>query len=235
VVRVGETVRKPWTEHSLGVLAYMRILRDRGVDLPEPIGRDEQGRMITEFVPGGLALHSPALTRPQLAHVGGMVRKIHDASEGLDADELGLGSALIPVADPDLVCHGDLTPWNLILGERWVFIDWDGAAVSTRAWDLAYSAQAFTINGDTVDPAVGAQDLRVFVDGYGADDALRRDVAGMLARRAGAMYELLERSHREGREPWGSMFVEGHGDHWRGIALFLEEHQRVWEDALLDG
>ncbi|WP_407645311.1 phosphotransferase [Brevibacterium pigmentatum] len=32
--------------------------------------------------------------------------------------------------------HGDLTPWNLLLGERWVFIDWDSAAASARLWDL---------------------------------------------------------------------------------------------------
>jgi thiamine kinase-like enzyme len=28
----------------------------------------------------------------------------------------------------DLICHHDLAPWNLVRdGDRWVFIDWDGA------------------------------------------------------------------------------------------------------------
>ena len=87
-----------------------------------------------------------------------MVRAIHDASHSLDADELGLGPALIPAEQPDWVCHGDLTPWNLLIGERWVFIDWDGAAASTRPWDLAYSAQAFTLNDPTANPLSVSQD-----------------------------------------------------------------------------
>ncbi|UVY83551.1 phosphotransferase [Brachybacterium sp. NBEC-018] len=250
VVRVGDTVRKPWTSHSPGVLALMGTLRDRGVDLPAPLGQDEQGRMVTEYVPGALAMDSPALTRAQLAEVGAMVRGIHDACAGLSAQELGLGPALIPVPDADLVCHGDLTPWNLVLGPRWVFIDWDGAASSTRAWDLAYSAQAFTLNDVTADPHHAAEDLRAFVlgigdgadgadgtdgrtgRGYDADAALRAELAALLPRRAQAMHDHLERAHRSGWEPWGSMFLEGHGAHWAGVAAHLERHEELWRDAL---
>ncbi|WP_226965772.1 phosphotransferase [Tessaracoccus defluvii] len=151
----------------------MRLLRDRGIDLPEPLGFDAQGRSVTEFVPGPLAMDSPALSPGQLRTVGAMVRAIHDASVGIDGDDLGLGPALIPIPAPDLVCHGDLTPWNLVLGERWVFIDWDGAAASSRVWDLAYSVQAFTLNDAGADPAEAAAHLGAFIDGYGADQALR--------------------------------------------------------------
>ncbi|WP_082622810.1 phosphotransferase [Terrabacter sp. Root85] len=46
-----------------------------------------------------------------------------------------------PTPEPDLLCHNDLTSWNLIIDEdRLVFIDWDGAGPSTRGWDLAYAA-----------------------------------------------------------------------------------------------
>ncbi len=235
VVRVGTTVRKPWTANSPGVLDYMRILRERGIDLPEPRGQDADGRMVVEFVPGTLAMESPPLTPAQLGRVGAMVRAIHDASQGLDAETLGLGPALIRVAEPQLVCHGDLTPWNLVIGERWVFIDWDGAAASTRLWDLAYSAQSFTLNDATADPVRVAADLRAFVDGYGADGALRAELPEVLPRRAWAMHDLLESAHREGREPWGSMYADSHGAHWKGIARFLEQNIRVWEDVLASG
>lgn len=235
VVRVGETVRKPWTEHSQGVLAYMSALRDRGIDCPEPLGQDGQGRMMTEFVDGALAMESTPMTDEHLSRVGAMVRAIHDASEGLNADALGLGPALIPTDAPDLVCHGDLTPWNLITGRRWVFIDWDGAAASTRVWDLAYSAQAFTLNDPAADPHLAAARLRAFADSYQASQELRSELTHVLPSRAWAMHDLLKTSHRTGRQPWASMYAHRHGTHWQQVATFVEQNADLWTHALTSG
>ncbi|UZD63439.1 aminoglycoside phosphotransferase family protein [Brevibacterium sp. JSBI002] len=97
-----------------------------------------------------------------------------------------------PLADG----HGDFTPWNLLLGERWVFIDWDGVAAGTRLWDLAYSAQAFTLNDTSVDPNVAGQSLRAFVDGYRAEAELHSVIPEVLAQRTWAMYEMLIATER---------------------------------------
>lgn len=234
VVRVGATVRKSWGPTTPAVHELMRTVAAAGIDVPAPLGRDERGRQILEHVPGKLAMDSPALTPPQLARVGGLIRSIHDACEGFAPSATARWEPLLPVPDgaPDLLCHGDLTPWNLVLGERWVFIDWDGAAPSTRLWDLAYSAQAFTLNDPEEEPQRSAPRLRAFVDGYGADDALRARLPAAMAQRAEAMHELLQRSHAEGREPWGSMYVQGHGAHWRGVADHVAAHREVWAHAL---
>jgi hypothetical protein len=60
----------------------MGALRSAGVDVPEVLGRDEQGRQVLELVPGALALDLEPLAVDDPALVGGIVRAIHDASEG---------------------------------------------------------------------------------------------------------------------------------------------------------
>lgn len=234
VVRVGTTVRKPWERATPAVHELLRAVAAAGIDVPAPLGRDEQGRQILEYVPGALALGGPRLSEGELTRVGAMIRSIHDACEGFRPAEEPGWVPLIPQpgTDADLVCHGDLTPWNLVIGERWVFIDWDGAAPSTRLWDLAYSAQAFTLNDVEESPHSAAPRLAALVDGYGAGPALRAELPAAMAERTTAMHELLRRSHAEGREPWGTMFTTGHGAHWRAVAEHVARHRDLWAGAL---
>ncbi len=234
VVRIGATVRKPWTASTPAVHAFLDAVRTAGVDVPQALGRDESGRQVIEFIPGTPALELPPLTFEDLARVGRMVRRIHDASREFNSSQAGGWEVLIPAAAADLVCHNDLAPWNLIIGERWVFIDWDGAGPSTRLWDLAYAAQAFTLSDYHQEPARAAARLRAFIDGYGADEELRGELPRAMGERAAAMHALLHRSHLTGREPWGSMYRSGHGDHWRRAAAYVAENRDVWLRGLLD-
>lgn len=234
VVRLGDTVRKPWAATTPAVHELMRTVAAAGVDVPAALGRDEQGRQVLEFVPGTPALDAPPLTLAESARVGRLIRSIHEASEGFVPSAPTPWQPLLPAPEgpADLVCHGDLTPWNLILGERWVFIDWDGAAPSTRLWDLAYSAQAFTLNDVEVAPHDAARALSALMDGYGADSALRAALPRTMALRAEAMWRMLRDARREGREPWGSMFASGHGAHWRRVADHVARHESIWAAAL---
>ena len=120
VVRVGDTVRKPWGPTTPAVHELMRTVAAAGIDVPAVHGRDEQGRQVLEFVPGTSALDAPPLRLDELRRVGRMIRSIHDASAGFAPSAPAPWDALLPVPEgsPDLICHGDLTPWNLILGER---------------------------------------------------------------------------------------------------------------------
>ncbi|PYI38458.1 aminoglycoside phosphotransferase [Arthrobacter psychrolactophilus] len=232
VVRVGSTVRKPWTAATPSVLAYMHAVREAGVDVPAVHGRDAQGRQMTEFIPGGLAMDSEPLSLSELCRVGRIVRAIHDASAAYKPDSEATWSALIPAPGAELICHNDLAPWNLIIGERWVFIDWDAAAPSTRLWDLAYAAQTFTLNDASADPRVAARALAAFIDGYGADDELRAALPVTMWQRTAAMHELLKNSHVSGIEPWATMFTSGHGDHWLSVTQFVRNNEPVWAEAV---
>jgi Ser/Thr protein kinase RdoA (MazF antagonist) len=232
VVRIGETVRKPREISTSVVHAYLSFLKDRGIDVPRALGRDDQDRQILEFVPGESALQLMPLENWRLREVGLLVRRIHDASAQFDIRDLDFRGLLPPVGEVDLMCHNDLAPWNLILGERSIFIDWDSAAPSTRLWDLAYAAQSFgmLVAGEPVD--VAAARLATFIDAYEADRSLRTALPAAMADRTRAMCEMLSRAHREGREPWATMFVEGHGEFWRAASEYVVHNQSAWVRAL---
>ena len=232
VALVDGTVRKLWTGATAHVHEYMHAVRVSGVDVPETMGRDELGRQIIEYVPGVLALDAGPLTRTQLHRVGAMVRAIHDASAAFTPTADAVWETAIPAPGAELVCHNDLAPWNLIIGERWLFIDWDAAAPSTRLWDLAYAAQAFTLSNAQQPPEDAARNLAAFVDGYGAERALRQALPDAMKRRAEAMLRLLRSSHEAGIEPWASMFGDGHGEHWGAVTSYVGAHRQVWSAAL---
>ncbi|HMR50235.1 MAG TPA: phosphotransferase [Arachnia sp.] len=232
VVRVGSTVRKPWTLATPSVRAFMDAIRGAGVTVPETYGRDEQGRLVLEYIPGALATDAP-LSSAELRRVGEMVRAIHDAADAFVSQADDVWDTAIPAPGADLVCHNDLAPWNLIVGERWVFIDWDSSAPSTRLWDLAYSAQAFTLNDPSAEPGDAARGLRAFIEGYRADRTLREQLPRAMARRAEAMFRLLQTSHETGREPWASMYADGHGAHWRAATQYVTLCEEYWRQGLL--
>jgi hypothetical protein len=234
VVRIGHTVRKPWLENSSAVQEYLRALVSGGVDVPQPLGRDEAGRSVVEYVDGVPAMDQLPLPPDDLLRVGRMIREIHDASEPFGIPEAGGWHMLLPAENPNLMCHNDLAPWNLIRGDRWVFIDWDGAGPSTRLWDLAYAAQSFGMlfEGQPVEAA--ALRLRAVVDGYEADDAMRSALPSAMVKRTTAMWNLLKSSNEAGIQPWADMYVNGHGEHWRTAAQYVTRNQTAWEQALAE-
>ena len=118
VVRVGGTVRKPWIDNSPVVQSHLAALRSQGVDAPRPLGRDEDGRRTVEYVEGSIALGQVPLEADGLRRVGRMIHGIHDVSESVPIPDPDGWNTLLPADNPNLMCHNDLAPWNLVIGDR---------------------------------------------------------------------------------------------------------------------
>lgn len=234
VVRVGDTVRRPVGPHTEAVDALLLHLQAVGFPgAPRPLGRDEQGRQVLEHVPGEAGVPSPSYTAAELRGIGALLADYHRAVAGFISPPGAVWGRPIPPDHEELVCHGDAAPWNLVASPRgWVLIDWDAAGPGTALWDLAYTAQtAVPLEADRplCESAAG---LRALVDGYRLDEAGRRRLVGLLARRAQGMVDLLRDGAAQGRQPWARIWVED-GPYWLRTTAHLRRHEGTWEAALL--
>ncbi|MHA6630684.1 phosphotransferase [Pseudonocardia sichuanensis] len=243
VVRVGDTVRRPAGPWTPAVHALLAHLHEVGFDgAPRPLGLDERGREVLEFVPGRTIWPDhfdevgPA---DRLARVARLIRAFHDAVAGFTPPPDAVWQVVIPPEDDgggEIIAHHDLAPWNLVAdGDAWAFIDWDVAGPGSRLWDLAYAVRAFVPL--SADPGWQRPDaaarVRLVADAYGLDEDRRRRLAPMLARRSRAMYDLLAGGHATGAQPWARLWDEGHGAVWRRDTAYIARHEQDWLAALL--
>ncbi|RKN09810.1 aminoglycoside phosphotransferase family protein [Streptomyces radicis] len=247
VVRVGDTVRRPagpWTPAVHAVLDHLRAVGYRAA--PRALGLDERGREVLTFAPGATVWPERfALLDPEdrLVHVARLIREFHDAMAAFTPPPDARWQVLMPApGEPELIVHHDLAPWNLVLDEAtdaWTFIDWDMVGPGTRLWDLAYAARGFVpltgVPGLGREEGAEAARLRRFVDAYGlAGEAERRALVPLIAARSRAMHDFLRAGREQGREPWATLWREGHGVVWRGDAEHAERRAAAWTGALLD-
>ncbi|WP_418908458.1 hypothetical protein [Glutamicibacter endophyticus] len=75
------------------------------------------------------------------------------------------------------------------------------------------------------DPELAAANLAAFVDGYAASADFRTQLPPVMAERAEAVYRLLHDERRKGKEPLGTMFTQGHVEHWRKAADYVRTYQ----------
>jgi len=233
VVRVGDTVRRPagpWTDSVDALLEYLWSVGFTGA--PRPLGRDEQGRQVLEYVSGQVGAEGGTYSLTELSSIGRMLARLHEALASFTPPSDAVWNRLIPPDREEMICHNDVAPWNLIRsGRGWVLIDWDATAPGSRLWDIAYAAQSMAGLHTQRPVAQSAARLRTLVDGYGLEPAAGPALAQMLGRRARAMYDLLREGARQQHQPWARIWTED-GPYWLATAEYLDMHQEAWIAAL---
>ena len=206
VVRVGDTVRRTPRPTTASVHALLRHVRSRGfVEVPEPLGWDEQGREVLSYVEGDVPddpLPAEVTTVDVLVALARLIRRLHDAVDGWTpppgarwgaipgTPDLGDLPPLVEV--PEIVSHQDYCPGNVVFrgGLPAALIDFDLARPTTRVLD-AVNALYWWVPlvapedrpPSLVDADVPAR-VRAFVDAYGMTTEQRARVVPAAVLRA---------------------------------------------------
>jgi hypothetical protein len=148
---------------------------------PAPVGVDEDGRERLEYIEGDVPL-SPypdwSQTDPALASLARLLRRLHDAARGFDADGLTWNDGLADPAGGTVVGHNDVELSNVVFrdGAAVALIDFEFAAPGRPVYDLAQLARLCVPFDDEPDrarmgwrPADLPARLRLVADAYGLD------------------------------------------------------------------
>jgi hypothetical protein len=239
IVRIGDTVRRPVGHWSSGVHALLEHLDGRGYDgAPKLLGLDAQGREVLSFVPGSVVWPDHfALVQSDsaLAEVAATIRRYHDAAAGFRSDRFTWSDrGGDPRGPHEILCHGDLAPWNLVRRdtEGWAFIDWDLAAPGRLAWDLSWALLTFTPL--MPDSALTERETLHRIAGFGAGygKPLPSDVLAVAVERCSDEAERIERQGAAGVEPFAHLLAEGHAKVWRSAAVHIEANRTRWQLAV---
>ncbi len=158
VVRVGDTVRRPSHSSSELVQAFLRHLREAGVErVPEPLGFDEDGREVLVYIPGEAAhpafgpdgvMPSWAATDETLIEIAVLQRQLHDAAASFRVPSgvvwnQAAGNYFPPSSKGSLLCHNDICVANVVFEQGAVvgLVDFDYLRPVDRLFDIAVAAR----------------------------------------------------------------------------------------------
>ena len=235
VVRLGSTVRKPVTPSTPSVHSFLKHLHAAGFEgAPQVFGLDERGRQVLEYVPGSLWHTSGTHSPTELRRIGGIIQALHRAAVSFQVPEGAQWNTRYQLKQPDIICHNDLAPWNLVCGPgRWTFIDWDAAGPATRLWDLAWSSISFPPFEPGCDLSAAASAMHALLGGYGLDQASYGELITLMVARARAEYGLIVEGAAKGQQPWARLHAEEHHRYWGPVADYIDRNASALKSLLI--
>ncbi|MFB8000273.1 phosphotransferase [Streptomyces sp. NPDC056002] len=255
VVRRGELVERPAPPNVRALHAYLQALRRDGFDAaPVPVGVRADGRERLGFIPGDVAVPPfPrwAMSKTALRSVGGLLRRLHEASAGVRVDvSAGWAGEL---ADPEggtMLCHNDVCPPNVVFrdGRAVALIDFDQAAPGRPVWDVAMTAGYWVpmLDPESAAPLYplratshasdASARLRLLADSYGLSPRERAELPEVVEQAAEVCRAFVARRVAEGHPAYAQALRDRGGwERWDRIQAWLGARRETFRAALLAG
>lgn len=221
VVRVGGTVRRsagPWTPLVHGLLEHVRA---RGFSLaPGPLGVDERGREVLEFIPGDTVVGEPwpswVWSEALLLDAVHALRAYHAAVVDFRPAVVLSRLGRFELETDQLVCHNDFAPYNCVVrhGRLVGVIDWDVIVAGRAEWDLAFFIWHWVpLHGPSPDLEWRTLDvckrrLRLVLDNYGRLDC--DDIIEVVLRRIESSRDGIRDRAAAGDRAFQHLYERGH-------------------------
>jgi hypothetical protein len=235
VSRVGDVVHRPSTPFTESVQRFLRDVRGSGfVGIPEPLTPAPDGRERLTFIEGDVAAspYAPwAQTDDALASVADLMRRFHEAADGVSVEGPWNDDMADPTGRAEVVCHNDVCFENVVFrdGSAVALLDWEFAAPGRRVYDVAQMARmCVPVTDDESAHQLGwlgadrAARLRVVSDSYGLDDSGRQALIEALDDAIRVHGELVHRRVAAGDPNFTAMWNEIGGTEW------LHRRQEWW-------
>jgi hypothetical protein len=239
VVRVGNTVRRPVGHWSPLVHAVLRHLEAEGFSgAPQLLGTDERGREVLTFCPGVAMPDAPEIVGDDegLARMARLARAFHRAvaSFQVPAGATWWAGSVDP-AGGDQLLHGDLGPWNVIVGpDGWTIIDWDAVSPGRLEWELAYMLHTFV----PLWPESGLSDgevvhrVGVFAEAYGLSSASLTTALDLVPARCLKVAASLRAEAAKGDAAFVRLLEDGHASSWTSAGNYVSSRIGSWRRLL---
>ena len=237
--RVGNTVRRRAGFWTPAVHALLRFLEGAGFEAPRPLGLDDQGREILEYVEGDVHPGWPdpipdwVMDDDRLAEGARLLRRYHDLVESFEPP-VGARWRLVAPTAHEIICHNDWGPWNALFRQRHLalMLDWDMAGPGTRLWDVANSVYSWVPLFSDREVAIEeqARRVRLFCDAYGLSD--RTSLLDVLRERTLFVGEFTTEQARLGDKGAMKLADWDVPARMKREAVYQDEHRAVLERAL---
>ena len=248
-IKVGATVRRPAGRWTPTIQRLLQTLVDAGIsEVPRPLGLDERGREAVSYIPGETVVEDwwPDWSRSEatVRDIGRLMRRLHDASEGLGEGEVlpwRLTDAAVDAGQ--VVCHNDIAPYNIVWRRQTGvvgLIDWDFASPGDRRVDLAFALWQFApLHHPQLTARLGwpndvdrLSHARALVDAYGLDPELRLALPEFILERMMDLRRTIRRLADEGQTAFQFHIDRGDLDDITKSAEFVQQLRPSLEEAL---